>query len=283
LTSSIKSRNSISTRACSEACRPGRLALKKQVNTKTRQMMFVFSIAAFAASVSVTSRSQSLPDAPEPPGTQASQAPMRPVPPYVRPSQRIRLNNYAFDTFGPFPLVISATAAGINQFTNSPPEWQQGTEGYFKRWGSDFGIATVSTTTRFALSEALKEDELYYRCECRGVFPRLGHALISTLVARRGDDGHRVFSVPALVAPYAGSMTAIYGWYPRRYGAKDAFRTGNYSLLAYAGGNVGMEFLYSGPHSLLNRMHLNSSRGSPDPGPNHPDAEPNHPDPGPSH
>ncbi len=70
-------------------------------------------------------------------------------------------------------------------------------------------------------------------------------------------------------------MTAIYGWYPRRYGVKDAFRTGNYGLLAYAGGNIGMEFLYTGPRSLFNRLHLSSARGAPDPGPNH-----NPPDPG---
>ena len=110
---------------------------------------------------------------------------------------------------------------------------------------------------------------MYYRCECRGIFPRLRHALISTLTARRGNDGHLVFSVPALVGPYAGSMAAVYGWYPDRFGIKDAFRTGNYSLLTYAGGNVALEFLYSGPHSLLTRMHLNSMHGSPDPGPNH--------------
>ena len=59
----------------------------------------------------------------------------------------------------------------------------------------------------------------------------------STLTARRGEDGHRVFSLPALVAPYAGAATAVYGWYPNRFGAKDAFRMGNYSLLAFAGEN----------------------------------------------
>jgi hypothetical protein len=88
------------------------------------------------------------------------------------------------------------------------------------------------------------------------------------LTARRGQDGHRVFSFPALVGPYAGSMTAIYGWYPNRYGAKDAFRTGNYSLLIYMGGNIALEFFYSGPHSLLSRMHLNNAHGSPVQGPN---------------
>ena len=87
-------------------------------------------------------------------------------------------------------------------------------------------IGAVSTTTRYALAEAFKEDTLYYRCECTGLFPRLKHAVISTLTARRGEDGHRVFSVPALVAPYAGSMAAVYGWYPGRYGAKDALPDG---------------------------------------------------------
>ena len=38
---------------------------------------------------------------------------------------------------------------------------------------------------------------------------------------------------------------------------------GNYSLLAYAGGNLALEFLYSGPHTWLSRMHLNNSRLAP--------------------
>jgi hypothetical protein len=94
------------------------------------------------------------------------------------------------------------------------------------------------------------------------------HALTSTLTARRGEDGHRVFSLPALIAPYAGTMTAIYGWYPDRFSAKDGFRNGNYALLAYAGENISLEFLYRGPHSLLSRMHLNNAHGSPIQGPN---------------
>jgi hypothetical protein len=176
--------------------------------------------------------------------------------------------NYLFDAFGPYPVVGAAFAAGINQISNAPPEWKQGMGGYGKRFGSDFAIAAVATTTRYGLAEALKEDTLYYRCECSGFVPRLRHAMISTVTGRRGEDGHRVFSMPALIAPYAGSMTAIYAWYPNRFNAKDGFRTGNYGLLAYAGQNIALEFLYSGPHSLLSRMHLNNRHGAPDPGPN---------------
>lgn len=184
---------------------------------------------------------------------------------YARPTQKTKLRNYFFDAFGPYPIIGAAFTAGINQAYTTPPEWGQGAEAYGKRFGSNFGIAAVSTTTRYALAQAFKEDTLYYRCECKGVFPRLGHAVISTLTARRGDDGHRVFSIPALVAPYAGTMTAVYAWYPDRYDARDAFRMGNYTLLGYVGGNIALEFLYRGPHSLLSRMHLGHEHGTPNP------------------
>ena len=40
---------------------------------------------------------------------------------------------------------------------------------------------------------------------------------------------------------------------------------GNYSLLGYIGSNIALEFFYSGPHSLLTRMHLNNGHGAPNP------------------
>jgi hypothetical protein len=181
---------------------------------------------------------------------------------YLRPTAKIEFRNYLFDTFGPYPIVGAALAAGINQADKTPPEWRQGAEGYGKRYVSVFAIAGVSTSTRYALAKVFREDTLYYRCECTGIFPRLRHAVLSTFSSRRGSDGHRVFSFPALVAPYAGTMTAVYAWYPGRYNASDGFRMGNYSLLGYAGGNVALEFLYSGPHSWISRMHLNNGHGA---------------------
>ena len=132
---------------------------------------------------------------------------------YIWPTQKSKVNNYVFDTFGSYPIAGAALAAGVNQWTNSVPEWNQGIKGYSRRFGSDFGIAAISTTARYGLAQAFRQDTMYYRCECNGVLPRLRHAAISTLTGRQGEDGHRVFSVPALVAPYAGSMTAVYGWY----------------------------------------------------------------------
>ena len=185
---------------------------------------------------------------------------------YIRPTADMKLRNYFFDAFGPYPFSVSVIAAGVNQEGNSPPEWKQAAEGYSRRFASDFGISAIITTTRYALAQLFREDTLYYRCECRGVFPRFGHAVISTFTGRRGDEGHRIFSFPALVSPYAGTITAVYGWYPSRYNAMDGFRMGNYSLLAYLFQNLALEFLYSGPHSMLSRMHLNNRHGALDSG-----------------
>jgi hypothetical protein len=173
---------------------------------------------------------------------------------YRRPTEKTKLTNYFFDTFGPYPIVGAAILGAVNQGNHTPPEWGQGFKPYGERVASDFGIAMVTTTTRYALAKAFREDTIYYRCECKGIFRRMSHALISTVTARRGEDGHRRLSFPANVAPYAGTMTAVYGWYPGRYGAKDGFRMGNYALLAFAAGNVAKEFIYGGPHTLFSHV-----------------------------
>jgi hypothetical protein len=197
--------------------------------------------------------------------TAAAPGPIDPAPPlfvYSRPTEKMKIRTYVFDAFGPYPIVGAAFIAAVNQREGTPPEWGQGAAAYGQRFGSNFAIAAVTTTTRYALAEAFREDTVYYRCECQGVFRRLGHALISTVTARRGEDGHRRLSFPALIAPYAGTMTAVYAWYPERYGPKDALRMGNYNLLAFAGGNVALEFIYGGPHTLFSHLHRPAFSGT---------------------
>ena len=121
-------------------------------------------------------RAQALADSEDSSGTAAGATPVLVDLTYSRPTGKMRLHNYFFDTFGPYPIVLSALAAGINQADKTPPEWKQGAAGYGKRFGSDFAIAAVTTTTRYALSRAFREDALYYRCgfvskaESRGDF-----------------------------------------------------------------------------------------------------------------
>jgi len=191
-----------------------------------------------------------------PPATRPSYP--SPILSYTPPTEKEKLRLFAFDAFGPFAIGEAVVAGGYQQATNAPPEWGGGTKPFGERVASTFGIELVTTTTRYGMAEILREDAAYYRCECRGLLPRLGHALISTVTARHGNDGHTVFSVPGLVAPYAGTMTAL-AWYPDRYGVKDGFRMGNYNLAAQAAANVALEFIYGGPHTLFSHVHSSKS------------------------
>ena len=185
---------------------------------------------------------------------------------YHRPTEREKLKTYAFDTFGPYAFLGSAFSAGIAQAETAskahnagiPPDWGQGWDSYGARVGSNFGINLITQTARYSLAEAFREDTIYYRCECTGFPPRLKHALLSTITARRGEDGHRVLSFPAIAAPYAGTEAAALLWYPSRYNAADGFRAGNYNLLAQAGLNLALEFIYGGPHTLFSHHHVSA-------------------------
>jgi hypothetical protein len=217
------------------------------------------SLAQAQSSVGSATSSPTTPSGPTSSSTDPTPAPAidnpQPKLGYVRPSEETKLSTYLFEAFGPYPILGAAFAAGIDQAGNTPPQWGQGAAAYGQRFGSNFGIAAITTTTRYSLAEILREDTVYYRCQCHGVFPRMRHALLSSVTSRRGEDGHRALSLPAIVAPYAGTFTAVYAWYPARYGAKDALRMGNYSLLAVAGENVALEFIYGGPHTLLRHFH----------------------------
>jgi hypothetical protein len=181
---------------------------------------------------------------------------------YRRPTEKMKLRSYAFDAFGPYPIVTATLFAGIDQAHRNPPEWGQGAKAFGQRFGSNLAIGAVTTTTRYALAEAFREDTVFYRCGCKGVFRRFKHAMISTVTARRGEDGHRRLSFPALVAPYAGAMTAVYGWYPNRFGPKDALRMGNITLLEFAAENLALEFIYGGPHTLFSHLHRPAFSGT---------------------
>jgi hypothetical protein len=226
----------------------------------TRVAICAALLAAFGAP---RARAQSSQGAATPAATSQQAAPTadpsaathaEPAVTYRRPTPSEKLHNFVFDAFGPYPFISAIGTGAIQQADGRPPDWGQGWDAYGVRVASSFGIALTTTTTRYALAEVFREDTLYYRCECKGFLPRLGHALISTVTARRGDDGHREFSFPALSAPYAGTMAAALGWYPDRFGPKDGFRMGNYNLLGQAGQNVALEFIYGGPHTLLNGM-----------------------------
>jgi hypothetical protein len=160
---------------------------------------------------------------------------------YTFPHSHQQFRNYLYSTFGPPAFISSAIGAGLDQRKPAPPEWDSGAQGYAERYGWRFGMQLVSQTTAYSLGALIHEDVAYHRCACAGLLPRTTHALVSTLTART-TSGRTVFSVPALVSPYAGSFTAVNAWYPARYEPADALRIGSMSFVFKAAGNLVGEF-----------------------------------------
>ena len=186
---------------------------------------------------------------------------------YMPPTEDTKVHNYLMESLGPNPLGATLFIAAWHQLRRTPPDWREGMQGFGERYGSDFGTSLVNISTRFALAQATREDTLYYPCSCKAFWPRVRHTLTATVTARGRVDGHKVFALPTMVAPYVATTAAVYGWYPHRYNAKDAFRMGNFGLLDYYAANVSLEFLPSlfqkRGGSLITRLHLTSPHKAP--------------------
>ena len=161
---------------------------------------------------------------------------------YRFPDRKQQFRNYLYYTFGPPAFISTAVGAGLDQNKPAPPEWDSGAQGYGERYGWRFGMNMVTQTTEYSLAAVMHEDVAFHRCQCSGFFPRSAHAVISTLTAKT-PSGQTVFSVPALVSPYAGSFTAVNAWYPSRYGSPDAVRIGSISFAYKVAGNLIGEFI----------------------------------------
>ena len=160
---------------------------------------------------------------------------------YAFPSAGQRVSRYLDRAVGPGAWFSSAARAAVDHAGDEPGEWEQGAEGYGKRFGSRLGLNFLTETTRYGVSESLRLDLGYEPCGCKGFFRRFGHALKETLVARRPNDA-TVADVSAFVSPYAGAMIGVHSWYPERFSWKDGLRIGTRQLATEPARNLLREF-----------------------------------------
>jgi hypothetical protein len=163
---------------------------------------------------------------------------------YVFPTHRERFDRYVKDTVGPFRLARTAVSAGVDQWRDTPEEWEQGMKGYGKRFASSFGRNAIQQTVTYGLDEALHLDSAFHRSNREGVRARVKHAFLETITSRT-KSGKRVVSAPRLAGVYAGAIVATETWYPERYSYKDGLRIGTGTLLTSFGINLVREFLIS--------------------------------------
>src|SRR6266446_4026355 len=149
--------------------------------------------------------------------------------PYVR--------HWKKSTFGKRPMAGVAGRAGIGQLRHSPRQYGSGAAGFGKRLGAGAATHGVKTTVEHGIAAPLHEDLHYHRSTKRGVAPRLGHALASTVVTRNTKTGKRTPAAGRIsghAAAGAVSQVALAGG----TGAS----TAGVGLAADAGANVAREF-----------------------------------------
>ena len=196
-------------------------------------MTRILAALLLAAAAPLAAQESPVPDQPAP----APEAP----PVYIPLTAQERWDDYVKRSFSLGAVTGRGARIGItNLWSNNPPEWGSGVEGYGKRFVSDFSRAWMRRGMESAGAYALGQDPRYIRCPCKNVFKRVGHAM-SQAVLTYDNDGNRVFGTARVGSRYAAAMIET-TWFPDRYSWKDGFREGSQSFIGVGLFNVVREF-----------------------------------------
>jgi len=148
-----------------------------------------------------------------------------------------RMKDYTRRTLGPRALLTSAAVAGIQQARNSPSAWEQGMEGYGRRYTSSFGKRAISNTVQLGAEAMLGEDSRYFYSERKKFWPRMKDAVMHSLVVRHRDGG-RELAMGRLAGVIAGGLLSR-TWQPEAHrGIENGFRSAGISFGGYISANV---------------------------------------------
>jgi hypothetical protein len=146
------------------------------------------------------------------------------------------------DSFDPVTFLGSGFNAGVDQAEDTDPRYGQGAEGYWRRFGADYGGQATSRFFKdFAFPSIFSEDPRYYRLAHGSVGRRLLHAMGHAVVAHR-DNGKRMFNFSEWLG--TASAAAVGNTYhpDNQRGFSPAAERVGYSVLQDMGFDVLREF-----------------------------------------
>lgn len=157
----------------------------------------------------------------------------------------------------------SAFFGGVAQFRDDPPEWQQGTQGYLRRFGSRYAQGVAKTTGESLAATFFSEDPRYHPSPGRGFWKRFGLAASSLAVAQH-LNGSRWPAISKAVGAGSSGVVGL-AWYPGRLNTPGQVmaRTGS-AYGGYLASAIFQEFQGEIFH-YLGKM-LGSDKGSPSAG-----------------
>lgn len=167
---------------------------------------------------------------------------------YQPPSIRItrenaRVSNYLHELAGP-GAIVGVVGVGLLQELRQH-DAPGGLGGEIGQRATQH-VAEVSVRHGLAALMHRSTDYHYQFCDCHGLGPRIGHAVVQAFTDRR-DDGSLGFSVPRLAGSYAGGFAGMAWEHDRSAGGVALGTTLSFGLSALF--NIGRELSGIGrPH-----------------------------------
>ena len=156
--------------------------------------------------------------------------------------QKERTHIYLKTMVNPLGYIKAGFSAGIDQWKDKPPEWEQGASGYGKRFANIVGQYSIQRTVTFGLSSAFHEDNRYFNSGKKGLWSRTEYAMVSGVLARH-DDGSRHVSISQLGGVAAGAFLSRSWQPPSQHSAGDAAVSFGITMASNMGFSVVKEFL----------------------------------------
>ena len=157
-------------------------------------------------------------------------------------TRRERTHLYLKTMVNPLGYIKAGFSAGLDQWKDKPPEWEQGASGYGKRFANIVGQYSIQRTVTFGLASALHEDNRYFNSGKRGLWPRTGYALASGMLSRH-DDGSLHLSISQVGGVAAGAFLSRFWLPPSQHSAGDAAVSFGITMASNMGFGVLKEFL----------------------------------------
>lgn len=157
-------------------------------------------------------------------------------------AQQERTHLYLKTMVNPLGYIKAGFSAGIDQWKDKPPEWEQGASGYGKRFVNILGQYSIQRTVTFSLASALHEDNRYFNSGKKGLWSRTGYAVASGVLARH-DDGKRYVSISQVGGVAAAAFLSRAWQPPSQHSAGDGAVSFGISMASNMGFSVVKEFL----------------------------------------
>jgi Carboxypeptidase regulatory-like domain len=147
-------------------------------------------------------------------------------------------------TTDPISFGINGVIAGLQQAQNDFSGYEQGAQGYAKRYGASYGDFVAGTFIGSAiLPSLLKQDPRYFYKGSGSKRSRALYAIASSVMCK-GDDGHWQANYSSILGGLAaGGISNLYYPAKDRNGASLTFENALIGIGASAGANLLQEFL----------------------------------------